>query len=182
MFFILSAQLISRSRVELEQSNIPAIDPSKRYLFVSNHQSYGDVFAIFLGWPVKNLWRTAPVRFMTSPNIYYSLLYPIIVTGGGFPTRRLSRQPYSAVEQAISFLRAGQNVVIFPEGRRTHAGVTPAHSGVYRIIQGCDFPIEIVLVHLDWQGSGLKRSLRTTYADPKTFFSAQDLLDQIYTL
>ncbi len=165
----------------IEFKGLKHIDHNKRYLFVANHKSFGDVYAIFIGMSLINLWRCSPTRFMTSSHVYYTLLRPVIMLGGGFPTKR-SRAHYSAVHQSIDYLRNNQNVVIFPEGGRVQSKSSRPHTGVVRIIEGCDFPIEVIAVHIDWQKRGRKRHLRVVHSPCTDTSSAEAIMDAIYAL
>lgn len=168
--------------VTLEYKGISDIDHSRRYLFISNHRTYFDVYAIFIGMSIKDLWRCSATRFMTAAQIYYSPLLPFIALGGGYPTRK-SRGGYSAVHQSITYLHSGQNVVIFPEGRRVRHEKTNPHSGVTRIIHGItDDDLDIILVHLDWEVSLLRRRLRVVHRRYHGDTSPKAIMDAIYSL
>lgn len=165
----------------VDYNGLEYIDHDKRYLFVANHKSFGDVYAIFIGMSLANLWRCSPTRFMTNTQIYRSFLWPIIMLGGGFPTKR-NRSGYSAVNQSIEYLRNNQNVVIFPEGGRVLSRSSRPHTGVIRIIKGCDFPIEVVAVHIDWEKRGKRRHLRIVHSPCKNISSPEAIMDEIYSL
>ncbi|MFZ1812260.1 MAG: lysophospholipid acyltransferase family protein [Candidatus Saccharimonadales bacterium] len=158
------------------------IDPKRHYLFVSNHQSYLDAYAIFMGLPVQTIYRSCPLRYMTAAPIYFSLLMPLIWLGGGFPTRR-RRRDYHAVDYAISRLDMGERVVIFPEGKRSVRGAVAPHSGVQRIINGVTTPVEVILVHLDWsRTSWWRRTLRVNYRTHTGSSDPAEIMSSIYQL
>jgi 1-acyl-sn-glycerol-3-phosphate acyltransferase len=161
----------------------PEIDPSKRYLFVANHQSRLDAFALFAKVPHKTQSQISPIRYMTAGSIFYSWLWPVLKGCGCFPTRKKSDTSYSAVDQSLAYLNEGQNVFIFPEGQRTLRRDSNPRNGVQRIIQEYKGELTIVLVHVEWSHPHNKRHLDVTFApydgrsdDPKT------IMDAVYAL
>jgi|JI10StandDraft_1071094.scaffolds.fasta_scaffold15609_2 1-acyl-sn-glycerol-3-phosphate acyltransferase len=187
IFQLLSSKLILyvtryTGFLDMKTEGLPPIDPNKRYIFVSNHQSYMDVYVMFMGFPSRIIARACPVHYMTSPRVYFTLLMPIIWLGGGFPTKR-KRAGYHAVDHAVQLLDNHQTVVIFPEGKRSAPGVTPAHSGVQRIIDGASIKPEIILVHLDWdKQSWFHRKLRVAYKEYHGDIDASAMMRAIYAL
>ncbi len=162
--------------------NTPIIERNQNYLFVSNHQSYLDVYAIFMGLKTRIIYRSCPLRFMTASSVYFSPLLPFIWLGGGFPTRRKDKT-YHAVNYAIERLDLGERVVIFPEGRRSVPGTVQPHSGVTRIINGVTKPLNIILVRLHWRRtSWFRRSLHVTYKNYSGRSDQDSLMQTIYSL
>lgn len=161
---------------------IPQLNRDQHYLFVSNHQSYLDVYAMFMGLKPRLIYQACPLRYMTGQSVYYSPMMPFVWLGGGFPTKR--RAPhYHAVEYAISRLDRGERVVIFPEGRRSIPGKIAPHSGVQRIIRGAARPFSIILVHLEWnRTSWWRRTLQVAYEEYSGSDDPHDIMRRIYSL
>lgn len=167
---------------KIEVHNPPDIERDKPYLFVANHATYLDVYAIFLGMKLTSLFRCAPTRFMTAPSIYYSPLRPIIILGGGFPAKNRHPDSHGAVTESIRYLRDKQNVVIFPEGGRVHRVSGQAHTGVKRIADGYGDGLVIVLVKLSWQRNGHRKHLRVAYGLTEKIISPDETMREIYAL
>lgn len=160
----------------------PFINPRKRYVFIANHQSRLDPPAIFAQFSYTQLWSIAPIRFMTAGAIYYSFIYPIVRAVGCYPTRKRKDYSYKAVDQSLYYLHHGQNIFIFPEGRRTLEVESRPRGGVVRIIEQSPVPVEIILVHIDWRLSGGKRRLRIRFKAVEDISSASAAMKQIYKL
>lgn len=155
---------------------------NETYLFISNHQSQLDAFAVFACFTYRQMRTVAPTRFMTAGGIYYSYLYPFLVLCGCYPTKKKSRPDYDPVAQSIDYLHRGQNVYIFPEGRRTVQSESKPRSGVKRIYDGVRAPITPILIHLEWTVRGKQRDLRVVFKKGATIESPKSLMQEIYRL
>ena len=156
-------------------------DADKKYLLVCNHQSRLDPAAALAAFPIKELVKILPIRFMTARGIYYSPLYLFLALFGSFPTRKRSKK-YHAVDKAISLLRRGESVIIFPEGKRTLPGLAP-HSGVSRIIDGYNGnDLDIIIIRINWHVNGFWRKATVKYELYKGPNSPQAIMDAIYAL
>lgn len=154
----------------------------ERYLFISNHQSQLDAFAVFSCFTYRQMRTVAPTRFMTASGIYYSYLLPFLVLCGCYPTKKNRHPAYDPVAQSIDYLRHGQNVYIFPEGRRTLQSESSPRSGVKRIYDGAQTPLIPILIHLDWMVEGKRRNLRVVFKKGTTVESPEALMQEIYRL
>ncbi len=152
------------------------------YLFISNHQSQPDAFAVFSRFTYRQMRIVAPTRFMTAGGIYYSYLFPFLVLCGCYPTKKKSHPDYDPVAQSIDYLHQGQNVYIFPEGRRTLQSESNPRSGVKRIYDGVHTPIIPILIHLEWTLEGKRRNLRVVFKKGDTIESPESLMQEIYRL
>lgn len=123
----------ARLRVE----GAEAIDWSKPYVIVANHQSMIDVCVLFRGLPV-------PLRFLLKQELtrvpflgWYTRAMGMIGIERG-----VGRSAASSVEQAAALVRAGATLATFPEGTRGQTGtVGPFKGGAFHIAIAAQAPI-----------------------------------------
>lgn len=164
------------------RSSIP-IDPSRRYLFVANHQSQLDPFSVFAALPFRSNINAAPVRFLTAKTVYYTPLLPLLKSFGCYPTRGHREQ---IIAESVGYLRDGYNVFIFPEGKRTTEKDSEPRRGVSDLIRSAteQMDVTMVLVHIDWQllGRGRKHVTISLKEAPKDLYKkdAVTIMKQLY--
>jgi 1-acyl-sn-glycerol-3-phosphate acyltransferase len=83
-------------------------------LLLSNHLSYLDVIAIGLAVPRQ-------LRYVARSSLFVPVLGPFIRSVGGFPIDR-EGGGVAGLKETLRRLRAGQIVLIFPEGTRSPDG------------------------------------------------------------
>lgn len=109
-------------------------------MLAANHVSSFDA------WPLAlPLFPGRYLRFMAKSELYWWPLGPIITAGGGFPVRR-GRADVRAIQTAVGLARAGDAVVMFPEGTRRAKGFRKrhearAHTGAARIALLAEVPL-----------------------------------------
>jgi 1-acyl-sn-glycerol-3-phosphate acyltransferase len=94
--------------------NLPA---EGGFVLACNHVSSFDPWP--LGMP---LWPKRHLRFMAKSELYWWPLKYLIGAAGAFPVRRGQRDT-EAIETAVSLVRAGYPVAMFPEGTRRSKGL-----------------------------------------------------------
>jgi 1-acyl-sn-glycerol-3-phosphate acyltransferase len=114
--------------------------PETGFVLASNHISNFDPWP--LGMP---LFPRRQLRFMAKSELYWWPLRYLLDAGGAFPVRRGERDR-EAIETAISLVRAGEIVVMFPEGTRRKKGLVKKyqprpHTGAARIALGGGVPL-----------------------------------------
>lgn len=109
-----SSALLAAGCIRVEVECPPEVDPRGNYIFLANHQSLFDI-------PV--LLSTVPgqVRMMAKRSLFRIPVFGWALSAGGFipidrGDRSTARQSFSS---AISRLRAGTSILLFPEGTRT---------------------------------------------------------------
>lgn len=126
-------------------------DPHRRYLFVANHQSQLDPFAVFGVLELTDNLTVAPVRFLTAKTVYFTPMLPLLKLFGCYPTRGARAQ---IIEESVDYLRRGYNVFIFPEGKRTLQATSEPRRGVSDLISSASAEFEdiaMILVHIEWK-------------------------------
>lgn len=128
------ARLLYRLRAE-GREHIPA---DGGFVLAANHISSLDPWA--LGYP---LWPRRRLRWMAKVEVFENRLVRwILQTGGAFPVRR-GEHDQQAIQTAIRVLRAGDVLVMFPEGTRRRPGRPRPrpHSGAARIALAAGVPL-----------------------------------------
>jgi 1-acyl-sn-glycerol-3-phosphate acyltransferase len=114
--------------------------PEGGFVLAANHTSNFDPWP--LGMP---LWPHRQLRFMAKSELFNPVLAPMLRAGGAFKVRR-GEGDVDAMRTAIELVRAGEIVVMFPEGTRQRKGlrkkhVARPHSGAARIALGAEAPL-----------------------------------------
>jgi 1-acyl-sn-glycerol-3-phosphate acyltransferase len=141
--------------------NLPA---EGGFVLACNHVSSFDPWP--LGMP---LWPKRHLRFMAKSELYWWPLKYLIGGAGAFPVRRGQRDT-EAIETAVSLVRAGYPVAMFPEGKRRSKGLVKRfearpRSGAARIALEGGVPLVPAAVA---GTDGLRRfdRLRVAYGKP----------------
>lgn len=96
------------------------------YVLSANHNSNFDP------WPLAiPLFPRRFLRFMAKSELFWFPLGLVIASGGGFKVRRGERDA-EAIATAASLARAGNVVVMFPEGTRRSKGLRKKHVARWR--------------------------------------------------
>jgi 1-acyl-sn-glycerol-3-phosphate acyltransferase len=119
------------------KENLP---PEGGFVLAANHTSNFDPWP--LGLP---LYPKRFLRFMGKAELFWWPLGPFIEAGGAFKVKR-GEGDTVAIEKAIELVRAGEVVVMFPEGTRREKGITKkhqarAHTGAARIAHDAGVPL-----------------------------------------
>jgi 1-acyl-sn-glycerol-3-phosphate acyltransferase len=141
--------------------NLPA---DGGFVLACNHVSSFDPWP--LGMP---LWPKRHLRFMAKSELYWWPLKFIVAGAGAFPVHR-GQGDTRAIETAVSLVRAGYPVAMFPEGTRRAKGLVKRfearpRSGAARIALEAGAPlVPAALAGTD--GLRQLRRLRVAYGRP----------------
>jgi 1-acyl-sn-glycerol-3-phosphate acyltransferase len=105
----------------LRASGVENIPAEGGFVLAANHTSNFDPWP--LGLP---LFPRRQLRFMAKSELYWFPLTPVLNSAGAFPVRRGQRD-VEAIETAVELCRAGEVVVMFPEGTRRRKGLRKKH-------------------------------------------------------
>ena len=141
--------------------NLPA---EGGFVLACNHVSSFDPWP--LGMP---LWPKRFLRFMAKSELYWWPLSYVLDGAGAFPVRRGQRD-VQAIETAVSLVRGGHVVAMFPEGTRRAKGLVKRfearpRSGAARIALEGDVPLVPAAV-AGTDGLLRFRRLRVAYGPP----------------
>src|SRR5436190_12385985 len=138
--------------------------PQGGFVLAANHTSNFDPWP--LGMP---LLPRRQLRFMAKSELFNPVLAPILRAGGAFKVRR-GEGDVEAMRTAAELVRAGEIVVMFPEGTRRRKGlrkkhVPRPHTGAARIALEARAPLVPAAI------AGTDRllrlgPLRVAYGDP----------------
>jgi 1-acyl-sn-glycerol-3-phosphate acyltransferase len=114
--------------------------PSTGFVLAANHVSNFDPWP--LGLP---LFPDRYLRFMAKSELFWWPLGPFIASAGAFKVHR-GKSDAGAMQTAMELARAGEIVVMFPEGTRQKKGMRKKfearpHSGAARIALGAGVPL-----------------------------------------
>ena len=110
------------------------------FVLAANHTSNFDP------WPLAlPLFPRRWLRFMAKSELYWWPLGYLLNGGGAFPVRR-GEGDADAIAKAVELCRAGEVVVMFPEGTRRKKGLRKKwearpHTGAARIARDAGVPI-----------------------------------------
>jgi 1-acyl-sn-glycerol-3-phosphate acyltransferase len=124
----------------LRASGLEHLPRESGFVLAANHTSNFDP------WPLGlSLFPRRWLRFMAKSELYWWPLAPLLNAGGAFPVRR-GEGDVEAIEKAVELCRAGQVVVMFPEGTRRKKGLRKKwqarpHTGAARIARQAGVPL-----------------------------------------
>jgi 1-acyl-sn-glycerol-3-phosphate acyltransferase len=114
--------------------------PERGFVLAANHTSNFDP------WPLAlPIFPKRQLRFMAKSELFNPVLGPFLRAGGAFPVRR-GEGDLAAIRRAADLVRAGEIVVMFPEGTRRKKGLRKkhearAHTGAARIALSAEAPL-----------------------------------------
>jgi 1-acyl-sn-glycerol-3-phosphate acyltransferase len=103
--------------VKVEITMRARLDPGRPYVFMPNHASMVDIWAVFIAIP-------ASFRFIAKKQLSRIPLFGWAMSAGRFIfiDRQNALSARRTMDEAARRIRSGQSVVIFPEGTRTRDG------------------------------------------------------------
>jgi 1-acyl-sn-glycerol-3-phosphate acyltransferase len=132
--------VLGTAGVELRVRFHAPLDPKKPYVFMSNHLSAVDIWAMFVGVPV-------PFRFIAKKQLGRIPLFGWAMKAGRFIfiDRQNGASARRSIEEAASRIRNGCSVVMYPEGTRSRDGrLLPFKKGGFHLAMSSG--VEIVPV------------------------------------
>jgi len=106
--------LLGAPGVKVEVVQRAPLDPKRPYVFMANHASMIDIWAVLVGIPV-------PLRFIAKKQLGGIPLFGWAMRAGRFIfiDRQNAASARRSIAEAARRIKSGQSVVIFPEGTRT---------------------------------------------------------------
>lgn len=109
--------------------------PGGGKIYAANHCSNAE-------GPILNLFHFKPVKFLGKSELFRSPYQRIAMKGVGTIPIKRGASDKKAFEQAVSALKKGDYIGIFPEGTRGNGSeLLPPHTGVIRLAILADVPI-----------------------------------------
>jgi 1-acyl-sn-glycerol-3-phosphate acyltransferase len=130
--------------VKLEAHPNPALDLSRPYVFVSNHQGYFDIPAAFAT-------IAHPIRFVAKKSLAYVpiLGWYLVLTGHVLIERGNRQQSIDSLRRAGERIGRGTSILIYPEGTRADdesGAVRAFKKGGFMVALAAQVPIVPVAV------------------------------------
>jgi 1-acyl-sn-glycerol-3-phosphate acyltransferase len=125
---------------------LPALDPATPHVFVMNHQSMLDIACAFGSIPL-------PLRFIAKKVLKHVpfLGWYMWLTGMIFVDRSGGSKAVRSLAKAAARIKAGANILVFPEGTRSKDGaILPFKGGPFMLALQAGVPIVPVAI----EGSG----------------------------
>ncbi|MBA4418232.1 MAG: 1-acyl-sn-glycerol-3-phosphate acyltransferase [Syntrophus sp. (in: bacteria)] len=111
--------------------------PESSCIFMSNHQSALDIYALLVALPVSFKW-VAKRELFSLPFVGWTMKRARYIS----LDRENPREAIKAIDNAARQIRAGANIVIFPEGTRSADGqLLPFKKGVFTLALRAGVPI-----------------------------------------
>ena len=112
-----SAVVLGVPGVKVEIKMRVPLDPNRPYVFMANHASMVDIWAMFLRVPI-------PVRFIAKKQLGQIPVFGWAMRAGRFVfiDRQNAASARRSIQEAAQRIKDGQSVAIFPEGTRTRDG------------------------------------------------------------
>jgi 1-acyl-sn-glycerol-3-phosphate acyltransferase len=113
------------------------LDPKRPYVFMSNHASTLDIFALYATLPVR-VRMIAKKQLAAIPLLGWAMWAGRLI----FIDRHNAVAARRSIERAEERIRGGQSVLIFPEGTRTRDGtLLPFKKGGFHLAIDAEVPI-----------------------------------------
>jgi 1-acyl-sn-glycerol-3-phosphate acyltransferase len=147
--------ILSTCRIRVEHEGIENVDPRQSYVFMSNHQSVFDIAAIATTLPVS-------FRFVAKKELTWIPFFgwALALSDQIVIDRGKREKAIRTLERAARRIRAGVNVIVFPEGTRSATGyLSPFKSGGFHLALAAEVPI-LPLTVSGTRSITPKRSLR----------------------
>jgi len=123
--------------VPIKVTGCENVDPNQSYVFVANHQSFLDVFAVY-GWLPNNFKWLMKKELRKIPFVGTACA----VAGHIFVDRSNPRAAMESLTYIKAQLHDGISTVIFPEGTRTRTGeMGRFKQGAFKIAMDMDLPV-----------------------------------------
>ena len=123
--------------VPIEVTGRENVDPKQSYVFVANHQSFLDVFAVY-GWLPNNFKWLMKKELRKIPFVGTACA----VAGHIFVDRSNPRAAMDSLKYIKAQLHDGISTVIFPEGTRTKTGeMGRFKQGAFKIAMDMELPV-----------------------------------------
>jgi len=148
---------------------------SPPYVFMCNHQSALDIYALLAQLPVSFKW-IAKRQLFAIPVIGWTMRKAGYIS----IDRENAREALKAIEEASRRIREGTNIIIFPEGTRSADGkLLPFKKGGFTLALRATVPIVPIGIHgssaLQPKGSSIPRKKGVIYIEIGDFMVLEGL-------
>jgi len=134
------------SRVKVTVNGLENIDPSRSYVYMSNHQSNFDIPVLLAYLPVQFRW-------LAKAELFRIPIFGRAMRGAGYvKIDRFNRESaFASIDEAAAKIKNGVSVMIFPEGTRSRDGnIRPFKKGGFIMAMDAAVPIVPVILLGTW--------------------------------
>jgi 1-acyl-sn-glycerol-3-phosphate acyltransferase len=130
------------SRIKVNVKGLSNIDPTKPYIYMSNHQSNFDI-------PVILGFLDVQFRWLAKAELFKIPVFGYAMARAGYISidRSNRKSAFRSLKKAAAIIRSGVSVLIFPEGTRSRDGkLQPFKKGGFVLSLQAGVPIVPVLI------------------------------------
>ena len=134
------------SRIKVTVNGLSNVDPSKSFIYMSNHQSNFDI-------PVLLAYIPGQFRWLAKAELFKIPIFGHGMRGAGYISiDRFNRDSaFQSIDQAAKKIKDGVSVMIFPEGTRSKDGrIRSFKKGGFIMALNSGVPIVPVVVRGTW--------------------------------
>jgi len=134
------------SRIKVSVQGLAHIDPSRSYVYMSNHQSNFDIPVLLAHLPVQFRW-------LAKAELFKIPIFSRAMRGAGYIRidRSNRESAIQSLNEAAAKMKDGVSVMIFPEGTRSRDGkIRPFKKGGFVMAVDTGVPIVPVILRGTW--------------------------------
>ncbi|PQP34126.1 1-acyl-sn-glycerol-3-phosphate acyltransferase, partial [Desulfobacteraceae bacterium SEEP-SAG9] len=138
--------LLVVARIKVTVKGFSNLDPSRSYIFMSNHQSNFDI-------PVLLAFLKVQFRWLAKAELFKIPIFGRGMRGAGYISidRSNRRSAIESLKEAARTISNGASVLIFPEGTRSHDGnISPFKKGGFVLAVDAGVPLVPIVIHGTW--------------------------------
>jgi len=139
-----SFHLLMLTGIKIVAHGVEKLDPNKRYVFLSNHQSHIDIPVLF-----RSLKR--PLAFIAKKELFQIPFFGWCMYAHGhvYIDRTNARKAHASIDQAVRRLQKENiSLVLFPEGTRSSDGALgQLKQGSFSLVQKAGVEVVPVVIH-----------------------------------
>ena len=134
------------SRIKVTVDGLANIDPSRSYVYMSNHQSNFDIPVLLACLPVQFRW-------LAKAELFKIPIFGRAMRGAGYVKidRFNQESAFESINEAAGKMKDGVSVMIFPEGTRSRDGsIRPFKKGGFVMAVDAGVPIVPIILQGTW--------------------------------
>ncbi len=138
--------ILAASRIKVEVTGLSNIDPSKSYIYMSNHQGNFDI-------PILQAYLPVQFRWLAKAELFNIPVFGYAMGRAGHISidRSDLKSALKSLKNAAGIIRNGVSVLIFPEGTRSCDGnIGQFKKGGFILSVDSGVPIVPVIIHGLW--------------------------------
>ena len=138
--------ILFASQIKVNVKGLKNIDPSRSYVYMSNHQSNFDIPVLLAHLPVQFRW-------LAKAELFKIPLFGRAMRGAGYVEidRFNQESAFRSIAEAAGKIKNGVSVMIFPEGTRSRDGrIRPFKKGGFILAVDAGVPIVPIILQGTW--------------------------------